>query len=122
MHGASREERERDWTHVWVRYEFFNVAERTMTGNIMTGWLGLRSWLDMQRTHQLLQEQPAGARRGPFTRGACLVLSPWFSSKWMEEEALLLGVTLRTRQTRGSREGTMGKGGRRKKKRRGTML
>ena len=121
MHGASREERERDWTHVWVRYEFFNVAERTMTGNIMTVWLGLRSWLDMQRTHQLLQEQPAGARRGPFTRGACLVLSPWFSSKWMEEEALLLGVTLRTRQTRGSREG-VGKGGRRKKKRRGTML
>ena len=76
----------------------------------------------MQRMHQLLQEQPAG---GDFYEGACLVLSPWFSSKWMEEEKeeeALLGVTLRTRQTRGSREGTMGKGGRRKKKRRGTML
>ena len=57
------------------------------------------------------------------------MLSPWFSSKWMEEkekeEEALLGVTLRTRQTRGSREG-VGKGGRkerrRKKKQRGTML
>ena len=52
--------------------------------------------------HQLLQEQGAGG--GLLQGGACLVLSPWFSSKWMEEEALL-GVTLRTRQTRGSREG-----------------
>ena len=32
-----------DWATVWVRHEFFDVAERTKTGNIMTVWLGLIS-------------------------------------------------------------------------------